>query len=64
MKKISKLLACSVIALVSTITDHSRDLSMDLLKASAEEVDVFEIHEVNQESIFFDTIMKERMLVA
>ena len=27
-------------------------------------VDVFEIHEVNQDSIFYDTIMKERRLVA
>ena len=27
-------------------------------------VDVFEIHEVNQQSVFYDTIMKERLLVA
>ena len=27
-------------------------------------VDVFEIHEINQESEFYNTIMKERLLVA
>ena len=35
-----------------------------LTKAFQKEVDVFEIHEVNRESTFFDTIMRERLLVA
>lgn len=39
-------------------------LAEELREAFQKEVDVFEIHEVNQESLFFDTIMKERLLVA
>lgn len=39
-------------------------LAEDLREAFQKEVDVFEIHEVNKESVFFDTIMKERLLVA
>ncbi|MCD8223130.1 MAG: nucleotidyltransferase domain-containing protein [Clostridiales bacterium] len=36
----------------------------ELRKAFGKEVDVFEIHEVNQDSMFYQTIMKERLLVA
>ena len=36
----------------------------DLRKAFGKDVDVFEIHEVNQDSTFYQTIMKERLLVA
>ncbi|MCD7769273.1 MAG: nucleotidyltransferase domain-containing protein [Oscillospiraceae bacterium] len=36
----------------------------DLREAFGRAVDVFEIHEVNQDSDFYQTIMKERLLVA
>ncbi|WP_031549918.1 nucleotidyltransferase family protein [Oribacterium sp. FC2011] len=36
----------------------------ELRKALDKDVDVFEINEVNQESEFYKTIMKERVLVA
>lgn len=36
----------------------------ELRKTLKKDVDVFEIHEVNQESEFYKTIMKERILVA
>ena len=36
----------------------------ELRKALQKNVDVFEIHEVNQESDFYKTIMNERVLVA
>lgn len=39
-------------------------LAEELREAFQKEVDVFEIHEVNTESVFFDTIMKEGFLVA
>ena len=39
-------------------------LAEELREAFQKNVDVFEIHEVNQQSVFFDTIMKERLLVA
>lgn len=39
-------------------------LAEELREAFQKEVDVFEIHEVNQTSVFYDTIMKERLLVA
>ena len=39
-------------------------LAEELREAFQKNVDVFEIHEVNQQSVFYDTIMKERMLVA
>lgn len=39
-------------------------LAEDLRKAFEKAVDVFEIHEVNQDSTFYDTIMRERRLVA
>ena len=39
-------------------------LAEELREAFQKEVDVFEIHEVNRESTFFDTIMRERLLVA
>lgn len=39
-------------------------LAEELREAFQKEVDVFEIHEINQESIFYDTIMKERLFVA
>ena len=39
-------------------------LSEELREAFERAVDVFEIHEINKESSFYDTIMKERRLVA
>ena len=39
-------------------------LAEELREAFQKNVDVFEIHEVNQRSVFYDTIMKERLLVA
>ena len=39
-------------------------LAEELREAFQKNVDVFEIHEVNQQSAFYDTIMKERLLVA
>ena len=36
----------------------------ELRKALNKDVDVFEINEINQESDFYKTIMKERVLVA
>lgn len=39
-------------------------MAEDLREAFQKNVDVFEIHEVNQKSVFYDTIMKERLLVA
>ncbi|MBR5420779.1 MAG: nucleotidyltransferase domain-containing protein [Lachnospiraceae bacterium] len=36
----------------------------ELRKALNKDVDVFEIHEVNQNSDFYKNIMKERLLVA
>lgn len=39
-------------------------LAEELREAFQKEVDVFEIHEVNTESVFFDTIMKEKLLVS
>ena len=39
-------------------------LAEELREAFQKNVDVFEIHEVNQKSVFYDTIMKERLLVA
>ena len=37
-------------------------LAEELREAFQKNVDVFEIHEVNQQSVFYDTIMKERLL--
>lgn len=39
-------------------------LAEELHGAFEKAVDVFEIHEVNQDSTFYNTIMKERRLVA
>lgn len=39
-------------------------LAEDLREALNKRVDVFEIHEVNVDSEFYNTIMKERLLVA
>ena len=39
-------------------------LAEDLRKALNKQVDVFEIHEINTDSEFYNTIMKERLLVA
>ncbi|MGN1340909.1 MAG: nucleotidyltransferase family protein [Oscillospiraceae bacterium] len=39
-------------------------LAEELREAFQKNVDVFEIHEVNQQSVFYNTIMKERLLVA
>lgn len=39
-------------------------LAEELREAFEKAVDVFEIHEVNQDSTFYDTIMRERRLVA
>ena len=39
-------------------------LAEELREAFQKNVDVFEIHEVNQHSVFYDTIMKEMLLVA
>ncbi|MCC8061356.1 MAG: nucleotidyltransferase domain-containing protein [Clostridiales bacterium] len=36
----------------------------ELRAAFDKEVDVFEIHEINQDSTFYQTIMRERLLVA
>ncbi|MCD8019749.1 MAG: nucleotidyltransferase domain-containing protein [Clostridiales bacterium] len=36
----------------------------ELREAFGKDVDVYEIHEINYESGFYQTIMKERMLVA
>ncbi len=36
----------------------------DLRKALEKNVDVFEIHEINENSDFYHTIMRERVLVA
>ena len=38
-------------------------LAEELREAFETAVDVFEIHEVNQDSTFYDTIMKERVLI-
>lgn len=39
-------------------------LAEDLRKALQKDVDVFEINEINKDSSFYHTIMKERLLVA
>lgn len=39
-------------------------LAEELREALGKSVDVFEIHEINQGSTFYDTIMNERKLVA
>ncbi len=39
-------------------------LAEELREAFEKAVDVFEIHEVNRDSAFYDTIMRERRLVA
>ena len=39
-------------------------LAEELREAFERAVDVFEIHEVDQDSAFYDTIMKERKFVA
>lgn len=39
-------------------------LGEELRQAFQKEVDVFEIHEVNKNSKFYDNLMKERLLVA
>ena len=39
-------------------------LAEELREAFEKAVDVFEIHEVNQDSMFYNTIMNERRLVA
>ena len=39
-------------------------LAEELREASKKKVDVFEISEINQESDFYKTVMKERVLVA
>ena len=39
-------------------------LAEELREAFEKAVDVFEIHEVNQDSDFYNTIMRERRLVA
>ena len=39
-------------------------LAEELREVLDKKVDVFEIHEINQESEFYNTIMKERLLVA
>lgn len=39
-------------------------LAEELREAFQKSVDVFEIHEVNQDSTFYDMIMRERRLVA
>lgn len=39
-------------------------LAEELREALNKKVDVFEIHEINTDSDFYDTIMKERLLVA
>ena len=39
-------------------------LAEDLCEVLEKKVDVFEIHEINPNSEFYNTIMKERLLVA
>ena len=39
-------------------------LAEELRKVLNKDVDVFEIHEINEDSDFYKTIMKERLLVA
>ena len=39
-------------------------LAEDLREALKKKVDVFEIHEINTDSEFYNTIMKERLVVA
>lgn len=39
-------------------------LAEELREVLDKNVDVFEIHEINQESEFYNTIMKEKLLVA
>ena len=39
-------------------------LAEELREVLKKNVDVFEIHEINQNSEFYNTIMKERLLVA
>ncbi len=39
-------------------------LAEELREALDKNVDVFEIHEINQDSEFYNAIMKERLLVA
>ena len=39
-------------------------LAEDLRKALQKDVDVFEINEINKDSNFYHTIMKEKLLVA
>lgn len=39
-------------------------LAEELREAFQKEVDVFEIHEVNMDSAFYSSIMKERLIVA
>ena len=39
-------------------------LAEDLREVLNKKVDVFEIHEINTDSDFYNTIMKERLLVA
>ncbi len=39
-------------------------LAEDLREVLKKEVDVFEINEINEDSDFYNTIMKERLLVA
>ena len=39
-------------------------LAEELREVLDKNVDVFEIHEINQDSEFYNTIMKERLLVA
>lgn len=39
-------------------------LAEELREGLKKDVDVFEINEVNKDSDFYNTIMKERMLVA
>lgn len=39
-------------------------LAEELREAFGKNVDVYEIHEVNQESTFYQNVMKERLVVA
>ncbi len=39
-------------------------LAEELRETLKKDVDVFEIHEINENSTFYNTIMKERLLVA
>ena len=43
---------------------HIFALAEDLRKALQKDVDAFEINEINKDSKFYHTIMKERLLVA